>query len=67
MGRMADTVLKQMDLKSKDEADKIKQFEMEKEMQERMNDQLVYQKVKKDQERMRDELNRQMMEKKQRE
>lgn len=29
---MADTVLKQMDLKTKEEQDKIRQFEMEKEM-----------------------------------
>jgi hypothetical protein len=42
MGRMADTVLKQMDIKAKEEQDKIKQFEMEKEMQDRMNDQLMY-------------------------
>jgi hypothetical protein len=38
MGRMADTVLKQMDEKAREETDKIKRFEMEKEMQERLND-----------------------------
>lgn len=67
MGRMADTVLKQMDIKQKEEQEKIRQFEMEKEMQERLNDQLMYQKVKSDQQRIKDELFRQIEEKKMRE
>lgn len=40
---------------------------MEKEMQERLNDQLMYQKAKSDQQRMKDELFRQIEEKKMRE
>ena len=64
---MADTVLKQMDEKAREEAEKIRRFEMEKEMQERLNDQLMYNKVKSDQQRMRDELHRQVEEKKMRE
>ena len=40
---------------------------MEKEMQERMNDQLMYNKAKSEQQRMRDELFRQIEEKKMRE
>lgn len=38
MGRMADNVLKQMDEKSREEQEKIRRFEMEKEIQERLND-----------------------------
>ncbi len=35
---MADGVLKQMDEKRKEEDEKIRQYEMDREMQERMND-----------------------------
>jgi len=42
MGRMADTVIKQMDGKQKDEDEMIRRYEMEKEMQDRMNDQISY-------------------------
>jgi hypothetical protein len=36
MNRMADTVIKSMDDKAKTEEEKIKRYEMEKEMRERM-------------------------------
>jgi hypothetical protein len=39
MNRMADTVLKNMDEMSKEEELKIRRYEMEKEMRERMEDQ----------------------------
>lgn len=38
MNRMADTVIRNMDDKQKDEDDKIKRYEMEKELRERMED-----------------------------
>ena len=38
MNRMADTVIKGMDTKAKEEEDKVKRYEMEKEMRERMED-----------------------------
>lgn len=38
MNKMADTVLRKMDDKQKDEDNKIKKYEMEKEMRERMED-----------------------------
>ena len=56
MGRMADTVIKQMDAKQRDEDEKVRQYEMEREMQERLNDQLQYQRHKDDQQRMRETL-----------
>ncbi len=48
MGWMADTVLKQMDAKAWDEELKIKAFEEQKEIQDRLNDQLMYNKLKSD-------------------
>ena len=38
MGRMADTVIKQMDEKQREEDEKVRQYEMEREMQQRLND-----------------------------
>lgn len=38
MGRMADTVIKEMDARQREEDEKVRQFEMEREMQERLND-----------------------------
>ena len=67
MGRMADTVIKQMDAKQREEDDKVRQYEMEREMQERLNDQLQYQRHKDDQQRMRETLARQVAEKHRRE
>jgi hypothetical protein len=46
---MADTVLKQMDAKAREEEMKIKTFEEQKEIQDRLNDQLMYNKLKSDQ------------------
>lgn len=38
MNKMADTVIKGMDQRAMDEENKIKRYEMEKEMRERMED-----------------------------
>lgn len=46
MNRMADTVIKNMDERAKDEEDKIRRYEMEKEMRERMEDERRFNKVK---------------------
>lgn len=64
MNRMADTVIKNMDDKQRDEDDKIKRYEMEKELRERMTDERRFQNTKNEQARMRDFLNKQMEEKK---
>lgn len=64
---MADTVIKNMDERARDEEDKIRRYEMEKEMRERMEDEKKFSKVKNEQNRMRDFLNKQMEEKKHRE
>ena len=67
MNRMADTVIKNMDDKQRDEEDKIRRYEMEKEMRERLEDEKRMKKLKDEQRRMRDFLNKQMDEKKHRE
>lgn len=67
MNRMADTVIKNMDERQRDEDDKIRRYEMEKEMRERMEDEKKYNKVKSEQQRMRDFLAKQMDEKRHRE
>jgi hypothetical protein len=67
MNRMADTVIKDMDDKQRDEDDKIRRYEMEKELRDRMEDERRLQKLKNEQSRMRDFLNKQMEEKKHRE
>lgn len=54
MNKMADTVIKNMDNKQKEEDDKIRRYEMEKEMRERMEDEKKFMKVKSEQQRMRD-------------
>jgi hypothetical protein len=64
---MADTVIKNMDDRQKEEEDKIRRYEMEKELRERMDDERRFNKVKSEQQRMRDFLNKQMEEKKHRE
>lgn len=43
---MADTVIKNMDERQRDEDDKIKRYEMEKEMRERMEDEKKYNRTK---------------------
>ena len=67
MNRMADTVIKDMDDKARDEEDKIRRYEMEKEMRERMEDERRLKKIKDEQRRMRDFLNKQRNEMKHRE
>jgi hypothetical protein len=67
MNKMADTVIKKMDNKQKEEEEKIKRYEMEKEMRERMEDEKKFMKTKSEQQRMRDFLGKQMEEKKYRE
>ena len=64
---MADTVIKNMDDRARDEEDKIRRYEMEKEMRERMEDEKRFGKMKSEQQRMRDFLAKQMEEKKHRE
>lgn len=49
MNRMADTVIKNMDERQRDEDDKIKRYEMEKEMRERMEDEKKYNRTKTEQ------------------
>ena len=64
---MADTVIKNMDDKQREEDEKIRRYEMEKEMRERMEDERRMKKLRDEQARMRDFLNKQMEEKKHRE
>ena len=49
MNRMADTVIKSMDEKAKEEEDKIRRYETEKEMRDRMEDERKFSKVKSEQ------------------
>jgi hypothetical protein len=67
MNQMADTVIKKMDDRQKEEENKIKKYEMEKEMRERLEDEKRFKKLKDEQHRMRDFLAKQMEEKKRRE
>ena len=67
MNRMADTVIKNMDERAKDEEDKIRRYETEKEMRERLEDERRFNKVKQEQNQMRNFLAKQMEEKKHRE
>lgn len=46
---MADTVIKNMDDRARDEEDKIRRYEMEKEMRERMEDEKRFGKMKSEQ------------------
>ena len=43
---MADTVIKKMDDRQKEEDDKIRRYEMEKELRERMEDERRFKKIK---------------------
>ena len=67
MNRMADTVIKGMDERAKVEEDKIRRYETEKEMRDRLEDERRQNRVKSEQARMRDFLAKQMEEKKLRE
>jgi hypothetical protein len=64
---MADTVIKNMDNRAREEEEKIRKYELEKELRERMTDEQKMMKVKTEQQRMRDYLAKQMDEKKRRE
>ena len=67
MNRMADTVIKNMDSRAREEEEKIRKYELEKELRERMTDEQKMNKMKTEQQRMRDYLAKQMNEKKRRE
>jgi hypothetical protein len=54
MNRMADTVIKNMDDKQREEDEKVRRYEMEKELRERMDDERRMRKLKEEQARMRD-------------
>jgi len=64
---MADTVIKNMDSRAREEEEKIRRYELEKELRERMADESKMNKHKREQERMRDYLAKQMDEKRRRE
>jgi hypothetical protein len=49
MNRMADTVIKTMDNKARDEEEKIRRYELEKEIRERMADEAKINKIKQEQ------------------
>lgn len=53
MNKMADTVIKKMDERQNDEDDKIRRYEMEKEMRERMEDERKMKKLRDEQRDMR--------------
>ena len=67
MNKMADTVIKGMDERQAQEDDKIRRYELEKEMRERMEDERRLRKIKENQMQMRSFLNKQCEEKKTRE
>ena len=64
---MADTVIKNMDNRAREEEEKIRRYELEKELRDRMNDEQKMNKYKTEQQRMRDYLAKQMEEKRLRE
>lgn len=67
MNRMADTVIKNMDSRAREEEEKIRRYELEKELRERMTDEQKMNKMKTEQQRMREYLAKQMDDKKRRE
>lgn len=67
MNRMADTVIKNMDNRAREEEEKIRRYEAEKELRERMQDEAKMNRIKQEQNRMRDYLAKQMEEKRRRE
>ena len=67
MGKMADTVIKNMDAKQREEEDKIRQYEMEKEMKDRRHDDRTRSKQEDEKRKMREFLAKQVEEKKRRE
>lgn len=67
MGRMADTVIKNMDAKQREEEEKIRQYEMEKEMADRRHDSRAQRKRDEEKRKMREFLAKQVEEKKKKE
>ena len=67
MNRMADTVIKNMDNRAREEEEKIRRYEAEKELRERMADEQKMNRIKSEQMRMRDYLAKQMEDKRNRE
>ena len=67
MGRMADTVIKNMDAKQREEEDKIRQYEMEKEMADRRHDSRAQRRREEEKRKMREFLAKQVEEKKKKE
>ncbi len=67
MNKMADTVIKKMDDRQRDEDLKIQRYEMEKEMRDRLEDERRMKAVRDRQNQTREFLNKQMDEKKNRE
>ena len=67
MNRMADTVIKKMDARNRQEEDKIRRYELEKEMRDRMEDERRQHKQKSHQQEMRQFLAKQVDERKKRE
>lgn len=49
MNQMADTVIRKMDDRQKEEETKIKKYEMEKEMRDRLDDEKKFKRVKDEQ------------------
>lgn len=67
MGRMADTVIKNMDAKQREEEDKIREYEREKEMADRRHDSRAQRKRDEEKRKMREFLSKQVEEKKKKE
>ena len=67
MNRMADTVIKKMDQRQKNEDEKIRKYEMEKELRDRLEDERRMNAQKQNQAQMRDFLAKQVEERKHRE
>lgn len=67
MNRMADTVIKKMDERQKNEDEKIRRYEMEKELRDRLEDEKKMKRQKMSQAQMREFLGKQIDERKERE
>jgi hypothetical protein len=67
MGRMADTVIKKMDAKQKGEEEKIRQYEIEKEMADRRHDDRAQRRRDEEKRKMREFLAKQVEDKKRKE
>lgn len=67
MGRMADTVIKNMDAKQREEEEKIRQYELEKEMADRRHDTRAQKRREEEKRKMREFLAKQVEDKKKKE